>query len=206
VDVKHPAKFSNELIPVIAELLAKYKCWRNCLDPFGGTGKLAHIKKYGYAGYVYTADLEQEWVDIANNDPLVDKAFKLDATDLNIFNNGVFESIITSPVYGNRMCFAAGTLITTLSGQKEIENVTTDDFVLTHLGNWEKPLWVGETGKKHIISLVGQGAGVLKLTGDHKILAKSKISSDPKLKLGTAEWVSADSMVGKYWVCWTLAC
>jgi len=43
---KHPAKFSDIFIPTFAEILEGRD---KVLDPFGGVGKLALIKKHGKA-------------------------------------------------------------------------------------------------------------------------------------------------------------
>lgn len=56
---RHPAKYSNEFIPIFAEVLAG--CDR-VLDPFAGVGKLALIKQHGFNGLIYANDIEKDWL------------------------------------------------------------------------------------------------------------------------------------------------
>lgn len=44
---RHPAKYSDEFIPIFAEELPKRG---KILDPFAGTGKIYEIKNMGFAG------------------------------------------------------------------------------------------------------------------------------------------------------------
>ena len=85
--MKHPAKYSKELLPIFNKYLHGIK---DVLDPFGGTGKLLEI--------VPTAtilEIEPEWAGMSN-------AIIGDATDLP-FKNESFSAVCTSPTYGNRM-------------------------------------------------------------------------------------------------------
>ena len=95
--VKHPATYTDSFIPIFAELLADYS---NVLDPFGGVGKLALIKEYGFKGKVVCNELEREWADIGKYN--VDEWSIGDAANLR-FANCEFDAICTSPTYGNRM-------------------------------------------------------------------------------------------------------
>ena len=95
--VKHPATYTESFIPKFAELLADCS---NVLDPFGGVGKLALIKEYGYMGKVVCNELEREWAEIGKYN--VDEWSIGDAANLR-FANCEFEAICTSPTYGNRM-------------------------------------------------------------------------------------------------------
>lgn len=63
-------------------------------------------------------------------------------------------------------CFVSGTKIKVLGGEKNIENITTSDLVLTRNG-YKKVLWSGKTGKKQVISRIG-----LTATPDHPIITK----------------------------------
>ena len=56
--MKHPAKYTDIFLPVFAELL---KGRKNVLDPMAGTGKIAEIRKFGYAGRITCNDIEPEW-------------------------------------------------------------------------------------------------------------------------------------------------
>ena len=95
--VRHPATYSNPFIPKFAEILSEST---NVLDPFGGTGKLALIKEYGFKGKVTCNELEREWVERSPYD--VDTWCIGDAANLR-FADCEFDAICTSPTYGNRM-------------------------------------------------------------------------------------------------------
>lgn len=94
--VPHPARFTDQFLPVFAELLANIP---NVLDPFAGTGKLAHIKDHGYTGEVYLNELEREW---AMQAPAWATVTMNDAEHLPYPDN-FFGAVCTSPTYGNRM-------------------------------------------------------------------------------------------------------
>jgi SAM-dependent methyltransferase len=95
--VKHPATYTESFIPKFAELLSECT---NVLDPFGGVGKLALIKDYGFKGKVVCNELEREWAEIGKYN--VDEWSIGDAANLR-FANCEFDAICTSPTYGNRM-------------------------------------------------------------------------------------------------------
>lgn len=90
----HPAKFSKELLPV----LAKY-AYGDILDPMGGTGKAGLLKSFNSNIKTVTInELEREWSEQAyEND--VDTVITGDAKNL----SGLYNCIVTSPPYGNRM-------------------------------------------------------------------------------------------------------
>lgn len=97
-ELNHPAKFNNKFIPIFAEKLKGYK---NVLDPFAGTGKIGEIKNFGYSGLIYCNEIEHEWCDELNTN--VDVWTSVDSEFLEMYENDFFESICTSPTYGNRM-------------------------------------------------------------------------------------------------------
>lgn len=86
--VKHPAKYSADLLPVFEDML---KGCTRVLDPFAGTGKI-HLLPFKTVGL----ELEPEWANL-HPDTIVG-----DATNLP-FSNEEFDGICTSPTYGNRM-------------------------------------------------------------------------------------------------------
>jgi len=85
---KHPAKYTDSLLPVFERMLAGCK---NVLDPFAGTGKI-HSLPFETVG----VEIEKEWAEMH------EKTIIGDATDLQ-FANCEFDAICTSPTYGNRM-------------------------------------------------------------------------------------------------------
>lgn len=93
--IKHPAVYSNDFIEIFASFLINKK---TVLDPFGGTGKIALIKNFGFNGKVICNEMEPEFT--SNGLYPVDEWYYEDAEYLNILN---IDAICTSPTYGNRM-------------------------------------------------------------------------------------------------------
>ena len=88
--VPHPAKYSDELLPLFRKLLIGHP---RVLDPFAGTGKLRQLE---INSCIYLNELEQEWAVQGPADSIAD-ALHLP------YPPGVFDAICTSPTYGNRM-------------------------------------------------------------------------------------------------------
>lgn len=97
--IKHPAKYTDIILPLFTDILFKNKC-RSVLDPFAGTGKIALVKKYGFSGTVAANEIEPEW--LSPNKYGCDLLFFEDAEFCN-FGEKQFDAICTSPTYGNRM-------------------------------------------------------------------------------------------------------
>lgn len=89
--VTHPAKFSDELLPVFAEMLQGH---RRVLDPFAGTGKIHQLVEHGFD--TVGVEIEPEWAE------LHERTLVGDALDLD-FDDESFDAICTSPTYGNRL-------------------------------------------------------------------------------------------------------
>lgn len=85
--MKHPAKYSDVLLPVFKEMLLDCKA---ILDPFAGTGKLRSVFPD-----CTLLEIEPEWAAISD-------AIVGDATNMP-FSDSSFDAICTSPTYGNRM-------------------------------------------------------------------------------------------------------
>lgn len=90
--IRHPAKYSDCLLPILGELLTP--C-RLVLDPFAGTGKLALIRPDAVL-----LELEYPWAAQAAQPQRL--AVQGNALALP-FPAGVFDAVCTSPTYGNRM-------------------------------------------------------------------------------------------------------
>ncbi len=87
---RHPAKYTESLIPVFYEML--YGC-DTVLDPFAGTGKI-HDLPFKTIG----VEIEEEWAAMRK------ETIHGDSTKLSdIFKDKKFDAICTSPTYGNRM-------------------------------------------------------------------------------------------------------
>lgn len=91
----HPAKFSNPVLERIAEMYTEFGWPRRILDPFCGTGKI-HLLTEGRDTESVGVEIEPEWADMHPN-TIVGNALCLP------FPNGSFDSMCTSPCYGNRL-------------------------------------------------------------------------------------------------------
>lgn len=105
--VKHPAKFSHQLLPV----LARYIDGADSVgDPFGGTGGVGRIRSFltvnPDTAVICASDLEAEWIadGKANgcNLTAVGDARQFGA----LFGGRQFQAIVSSPTYSNRMADA----------------------------------------------------------------------------------------------------
>jgi DNA modification methylase len=85
--MKHPAKYSDVLMPIFDVLLPKNG---EILDCFAGTGKLKQIRPN-----CTLLEIEPEWAEMCG-------AIVGDATQMP-FADCTFDAICTSPTYGNRM-------------------------------------------------------------------------------------------------------
>lgn len=90
--VRHPAKYTDALIPVFAEMLTGCK---RILDPFAGTGKIHQLGPILGAETV-GIEIEPEW---ANMHPKTQIGNALDLP----FVDESFDAICVSPTYANRM-------------------------------------------------------------------------------------------------------
>jgi DNA modification methylase len=94
----HPARFNDALIPVMAQFIGYSG---RLLDPFAGTGeKLAKLfEDNHFAGEIYGNEIEPYWAGFAP--PRI--AMNIgDARDLP-YEDEVFDYVLTSPTYANRM-------------------------------------------------------------------------------------------------------
>lgn len=88
--VSHPARYSDVLLPIFAELLAGAT---TVLDPFAGTGRIHELQpEFSTVG----VEIEPEWADL-HPDTIVGSALSL------AFDDWSFDAICTSPTYGNRL-------------------------------------------------------------------------------------------------------
>jgi hypothetical protein len=91
--VGHPAKYTDVLLPVFAEMVNGHK---KILDPFAGTGKIFCLKEWKPDLEIVGLEIEKEWADL---DPRMTLGNALHMQ----WNDDFFDAVITSPTYGNRM-------------------------------------------------------------------------------------------------------
>jgi tRNA G10 N-methylase Trm11 len=87
MSVKHPARFSSALLPVLAEAVEGFGL---VLDPFAGTGRIHDLPNMTVG-----VEIEPDWARM-HPDTIVG-----DATQLP-FRAASFNAVVTSPTYGNR--------------------------------------------------------------------------------------------------------
>lgn len=90
---KHPAKYTDALLPVFASMLAGNE---HLLDPFGGTGKIYSLLRWHPNLIIDAVEIEKEWAELDSRITLGDA--------LNLqWDDDTFDAVVTSPCYGNRM-------------------------------------------------------------------------------------------------------
>lgn len=90
---KHPAKYTDVLLTTFVKFLRDSK---RVLDPFGGTGKIFLINKWLPDLEIFAVEIEAEWARIHP------KTINGNALFLP-FKDESFDSICSSPTYGNAM-------------------------------------------------------------------------------------------------------
>jgi hypothetical protein len=88
----HPARYSDEIVPILAKYMAGYA---RVLDPFAGTGRVHEAADAAGIDSV-GVELEPEWAS-SHERTVVGSALILP------YNEGAFDCICTSPCYGNRL-------------------------------------------------------------------------------------------------------
>jgi len=91
--VSHPARYSDALIPVFADLLRAYSPGHTVLDPFAGTGRI-HALRPDWE--TWGVELEPEWAELSE--------WTRQGSALELpWSTGEFDAVVTSPTYGNRL-------------------------------------------------------------------------------------------------------
>lgn len=95
-NVKHPAKWSPQILKVLDELVPS----GDYLDPFAGTGGIHKLAENEVVTRRFvTLELEPEWAKQDVRTVCTDSLKWM----ANMDNAGRFDGVVTSPVYGNRM-------------------------------------------------------------------------------------------------------
>lgn len=104
IAVKHPAKFSEPLLPVMARYADGAS---TILDPFAGTGRVGLIRQHLTVSPVEIAanEIEEAWAPQGHANGC-DDVWIGDARDMHWWEASRFDAIVTSPAYGNRMADA----------------------------------------------------------------------------------------------------
>ena len=91
--VRHPARYTEVLLPVFVEML---RGSRRVVDPFGGTGRIFRLNQWLPELEIQAVELEPEWAAL-NPRTTLGNALALP------WSAGYFDAVCTSPAYGNRM-------------------------------------------------------------------------------------------------------
>lgn len=93
IPVRHPAKYTDCLLPIFARML---RGSARILDPFGGTGKIFSLQMWLPSAQIEAIEIEPEWC-YQHPRTTLGNALHLPWPDQ------YFDAICTSPTYGNRM-------------------------------------------------------------------------------------------------------
>lgn len=127
---KHPAKYTDSLLLAFVKML---KGRQRVLDPFGGTGKIFLINKWLPDLEIRALELESEWARI-NKRIILGNALYMP------WKSDSFDSICTSPTYGNAM---AKVLLPNSKWKKDHKTITYSSFInrRLHPDNSGAMLW-----------------------------------------------------------------
>lgn len=93
-------------------------------------------------------------------------------------------------------CFTKGTLVLTIDGYKEIEEINEGELVLTHNKRYRKVLTTMNKYAKDIYIVKTEMGDPIKCTGNHPFYARKEDNGI----LGTTEWVDAKDLDNTYYV------
>jgi hypothetical protein len=107
--VKHPAKYSPELLPQLARYVDGA---RTILDPFAGVGRVGMLRPHltqpaRHLVQICANELEEPWGEVAWSNGCNAVRIGDARTVTEHWAPGWFDAVVTSPAYGNRMADAA---------------------------------------------------------------------------------------------------
>lgn len=106
---------------------------------------------------------------------------------------GVVESVSPSP------CFIEGTLVLTNNGYKEIQNIKTGDYVLTHKNRYQKVKTPMKKKTNSILELKIMGSEIIEVTKEHPFYIVSKCGRKYTKNKETNKYESVRKFTEPYW-------
>lgn len=147
----------------------------------------------------------QSYNDIHGTNFEVSDVCDIKATDLNVTETDKYKYLITYSF----PCFTGDTLVLTKEGYKRIDELSVDDYVLTHTNTYQRVLATRCTGKKETFLVKGMGIDELVCTSNHKFYVRKMTKHFPTLSNGkrgvvreftTPEWVECKDLTKKYYL------
>jgi site-specific DNA-cytosine methylase len=105
-------------------------------------------------------------------------------------------------------CFAAGTLILTEQGYRDIASLSVGDRVLTHLGRWRPVTAIMQRDHAELRRIKAQGVPEIITTDEHPFFARKQTRFNSRLKgvpffmrtFGEPEWISAENLSKDHYI------
>ena len=157
--------------------------------------RLVEFDKYAVASYNAIHGTDFETTDICN----------VHGADLGIVEKDKYCYLLTYSF----PCFTGDTLVLTNKGLKQLKDVGTDDYVLTHANNYEKVLDSRKTGIKNIFKVKGMGIDEIKCTENHRFYVREMSRYFPHYENGKRgncrrfsepKWVECKDLTKKHYL------
>lgn len=147
----------------------------------------------------------QSYNDIHGTDFETTDVCNITADDLNIIETDKYKYLLTYSF----PCFTGDTLVLTKEGYKRIDELSVDDYVLTHTNTYQRVLATRCTGEKETFLVKGMGIDELICTSNHKFYARKMTKHFPTLSNGkrgvvrefeAPEWVECKDLTKKHYL------
>ena len=97
-------------------------------------------------------------------------------------------------------CFPAGSLVMTSNGYKKIEDITINDYVLTHTNSFKKVYKTMVNKSDNLYEINTQCSNSFLATGNHPFYVRKKIKIDGKRTFKEAEWKQLSELNKDYYI------
>lgn len=155
--------------------LAGHKCLGFCeWDKYARMSYISmHCITDEQRAYLATLDMKKRQKEILKDEYLNDEWCSTDIRTINVSNIPKADCwCFGAP------CLLAGTMITTDRGLKPIEQIESNDMVLTHMNRFKRVVKPMKSIKKGIYTLKVQGSPITECTGNHRFYVRYKNNND----------------------------